>query len=478
MKTCPRRLALAFLLPGTLAVAASCTPVQPGPPKPRQPNIIFIMADDLGYGHLGSYGQTLIQTPNLDRMAEQGTRFTHYYAGSSLDAPSRSVLLTGKHSGHTSVRADTGTAALLARDTTVGELMKRFGYRTGVIGKWGLGGMRSSGLPWVHGFDEFFGMLHLVHAHYQYPFFVWQGSQKVFLPENEGGNRGRYVSDALTEAALSFIMRHRDRPFFLYLPYPVPHPELLAPPDAMRQYFGQWPEPNPYKGGHYHPQPHPRTALAAMVSRLDRDVGRILAALRDFGLDEKTLVLFTSDNGASGQGGSDLAFFKGNGPLGGTMGTLREGGIRVPMIVRWPGRVPAGRTSDFVWAAWDVVPTLLEAAGVPRPDGWDGESCLTAIQGLPQKARDFLYWEAGDGEALEQAVRMGEWKAIRPKPKAQVELYNVIEDPGETKNLAGESAGLVSRITGYMSKARTKPRKHPAEEPLHEYGPTETGFVR
>ncbi|MGH2689444.1 MAG: arylsulfatase, partial [Actinomycetota bacterium] len=365
-----RSATLAFLLLGC------ASPAPPGPPE--RPNIIFIMADDLGYGHLGCYGQEKIRTPNLDRMAREGLRFTQYYAGNPVCAPSRSVLMTGFHSGHTSVRNNPGGTPILDEDVTVAEVLKAAGYATGLFGKWGLGDAETPGPPWRQGFDEFFGYLHQVHCHFYYPYYLWKNDRKVMIPENEGERRAKYSHDLIVDHALDFLRRNKDRTFFQYVAFTIPHTELLVPEDSMREY--DFPEPKPYAGKHYASQPRPRAALAGMISRMDRDVGRILGRLRELGIDRKTIVFFTSDNGGQGTDGPDLEFFRANGLLRGAKGTVYEGGIRVPMIVRWPGRVAPG-VSDAVWAHWDVLPTLAELAGARPPAGIDGGSAAPALFG-------------------------------------------------------------------------------------------------
>ncbi|HJN08811.1 MAG TPA: arylsulfatase [Pirellulaceae bacterium] len=359
----------------------------------EQPNVIFIMADDLGYGQLGCYGQTRIRTPNVDRMAAEGTRFTQFYAGHCVCAPSRSVLMTGYHTGHTSVRINGGGAPLLPDDVTVAEVLKQAGYVTGCFGKWGLGDHGTDGVPYKQGFDEFFGYLHQVHAHFYYTHFLWKNDQKYPLKKNVGQKRNQYSHDVITQAALDFIRGHRRQPFFLYLPLTIPHFELLVPEDSLRQYRGKFPEPTPYvdRRKHYADQPAPRAALAAMISRLDGDVGRLFKLLKELDIDENTVVFFTSDNG-----GYQLAeeFFHGNGHLRGGKGSFYEGGIRVPMIVRWPGKIRADVTDDFVWTFWDVMPTLAELATGKCPEEIDGISVADRLLGREQEIPDrFLYWE-------------------------------------------------------------------------------------
>jgi arylsulfatase A-like enzyme len=444
----------------SLLAACGSADVAGGPP-PRRPNIVYILADDLGYAHLGCYGQEKIRTPALDRLASEGVRFTQFYAGNPVCAPSRSCLMTGTHSGHTSVRINPGGTPLLDRDVTIGEVLKTAGYATGLFGKWGLGDAGTDGVPWKQGFDEFFGYLHQVHCHFYYPHFLWKNDQKFPLAENEGEKRVRYSHDEIVREALDFVRRRKDRPFFLYLAPTLVHTELLVPEDSLSEYRGKFPEEKPYVGTHYASQPTPRAALAGMLSRLDRDVGRLLALLAELGLEKDTVVLFTSDNGGQGSDGPDLEFFKANQPLRGAKGMVYEGGIRVPMIVRWPGRIARGRVDDFVWANWDVLPTLADLAGVKPPDGIDGRSMLERVLGTgPGKPHEFLYWEHPAGGRLLQGVRTGNWKGVKLGKDAPLELYDLESDVSETKNVAVAYPDVVAKIEAYLKTARTEPRKY------------------
>lgn len=463
-----------FLAAAAAGLAASCRR-QPG----RPPNIIFILADDLGIGDLGCYGQRLIRTPHLDRMAAEGMRFLNAYAGCTVCAPSRSVLMTGLHMGHTSVRSNPGGVPLEAADVTVAELLKPAGYRTGCFGKWGLGDIGTEGVPWEQGFDEFFGYLHQVHAHYQYPAFLYQNGERYPLQGNTGGRRTTYAHDVIAEQALHFIRRSKEQPFFCYVPFTLPHLELLVPEDSMAEYRGRFPEPKPYRdpNNHYAAQPEPRTALAAMITRLDRDVGRILALVQDLGIDEQTLVLFSSDNGAASPLWQD-DFFQSTGGLRGHKQNLYEGGIRVPLIARWPGKVPPGAACAHPCGFWDFLPTACEIAGVRIPPHGDGISILPSLLGHEglQRRHEFLYWElprydAATGRFYEevpmQAVRMGPWKAVRPKPDAPLELYNLEQDPGESVNVAAGQPAVMARIEEFLKRARYEPR--PQTQPAHDW---------
>jgi arylsulfatase A-like enzyme len=443
----------------------------------RPPNIVFILADDLGWGDLGCYGQRWIRTPNLDRMAREGTRFTDAYAGCTVCAPSRSVLMTGFHMGHTSVRANTGGIPLRPEDVTVAEVLKQAGYATGCFGKWGLGDIGTEGVPWKQGFDEFFGYLHQVHAHFYYPPYLWENDRKFPLPGNQDGKRTTYSHDVIAERALDFIRRHRDRPFFCYVAFTIPHLELLVPEDSLAEYRGKIPEDKPYRDprNHYAPQDYPRAAYAAMITRMDRDVGRILRLLAELGLESSTIVFFTSDNGGAGRLWGD-EFFQSWGPFRGHKQNLYEGGIRVPMIVRWPGRVPAGRVSDFAWSFQDFLPTAADLAGIKPPAGIDGISVLPTLLGQRQSPHPYLYWELPRYDSKTgtfpdpvpmQAVRMGHWKAVRPKPGGPVELYDLARDPGETTDLAARMPDLRRKLEELMAQARTPPR--PQKEPASEW---------
>ncbi len=452
--------------------------------KVCSPNIVFILADDLGYGHLGCYGQTKIRTPRLDRMAREGTRFTQFYAGACVCAPSRSVLMTGFHGGHTSVRVNGGGTALLAEDRTVAEILADgSGYSCGLFGKWGLGDVGSEGVPTRQGFDEFFGYLDQVHAHFYYPWYLLRDEKKFPLPENDGEKRGTYSHDVIVEEALRFLRAKKSERFFLYLSLTIPHFELLVPDDSFSEYDGKFPEPFPYVNPrrHYADQPSPRATFAAMVTRLDRDVGRVLDLLAELGIDEKTIVFFTSDNG--GYLLDRENFFRANGPLRGGKGRLYEGGIRVPMIVRWPGRIRADHTDNLVWTFYDVLPTLAEIAGARIPEGIDGVSAAPRLLGKPQEEpKRFLYWDQVGGQQggppRSQAVRFGDWKAVRMRPGRPLELYDLATDVGETRNVADKHPKVVRQIEAYLRAATTPCRVYPPQEPTWSWERRRTGFVR
>ena len=474
--------------------------------SPRRPNIIYILADDLGYAELGCYGQSKIRTPNLNRLAAQGVRFTQHYSGSTVCAPSRCCLLTGQHSGHAYIRDNgelptEGQRAIPADTMTLGRVLQRAGYKTAVIGKWGLGGPGSSGEPNRQGFDHWFGYLCQRHAHNHYPTFLWRNGEKIPLPANpefaahqrlqeEPGDiqdyaqySGRqYAPDLMRAEALEFIRANRERPFFLYFATTIPHLALQVPDDSLRDYQGQWPE-TPYLGQRgYLPHPAPRAAYAAMVTRMDRDIGQMLALLDELGLAEDTLVVFSSDNGATFDvGGYDPPFFAGTGELRGHKANLYEGGIRVPLVARWPGHIAPGGTSEHVCASWDLLPTLAAAAGARAPSDIDGMSFLPALQGRGhQPEHDYLYWEFRSGGGS-QAVRMGKWKGIRRdlarNQATRVELYDLSKDPGEKDDLAAEHAQIVKRIETIMRAARTESEHFPLPAPPSPSSASDTRVI-
>jgi arylsulfatase A-like enzyme len=433
------------------------------------PNIVFILADDLGYGELGCYGQKKIQTPNIDRLAKEGMRFTQCYSGSHVCAPSRSTLMTGLHTGHTPIRANGGYRYLYPEDVTVAEVLKKAGYTSGGFGKWGLGVVETPGFPLKHGFDEWFGYYHQIHAHFYYTYYLWHNDTKFFLPENEGHQRARYSHDEIHKQALAFIRAQKDHPFFAYLPYTLPHVQLVVPEDSLRPYQGKWeetPMPDPRPG--YIGAEEPYATFAGMVSRLDRGVGEVMALLKELNLDERTIVLFSSDNGPQGNQWQRVAdFFNGNGPLRGYKGEWYEGGIRIPLIARWPGKIKPDTTSDHACAFWDFLPTFAELAGAETPKNLDGLSFVPTLLGKAQKEHDFLYWEMGRGTNLNQAVRMGDWKAIRHKLKGPIELYNLSTDRAEKTNVASEHPDIVEKITKLMASEHTNERNYGAEKGSH-----------
>lgn len=435
-----------------------------------RPNILVIQADDLGYGDLSAYGQARFKTPVLERLAREGVRFTHYYAGSTVCAPSRASLMTGLHTGHTSIRGN-GEVPLLESDWTVALALRDAGYRTAIVGKWGLGGPGTTGQPERKGFESSFGFLDHRHAHRQYTDHLYRNGERVETnPDSE------YVNDLFTAESLTFISRSDPRPFFLYLNYTVPHAELRVPEDALAPLRGRFPEtpfvnraadartsgPDTVSLG-YRSQPTPHAAFAAMITRMDRDIGTLLERLRARGLDRRTLVMFISDNGPHQEGGGDPVFFKSSGGLRGIKRDLYEGGIRVPMIARWPGTIPAGRVSDHPAAHWDLFPTLAELAAAGTPPGLDGVSLVPTLRGRQQRPHEFLYWEFHE-RGFQQAVRMGSWKAVRLQKDSALELYDLAADPAEAHDLAGSRPDIVARIERYLETARTDSQRWPVRE--------------
>ncbi len=424
--------------------------------QPRRPNILFILADDLGYGDLGCYGQRLVPTPHLDALAAGGLRCTDAYAGSTVCAPSRCCLMTGLHSGHARVRGNV-LVPLRPDDVTVATVLRGVGYQTALIGKWGLGEPGSTGVPTRQGFDEFFGYLNQRHAHNYYPTHLWRGEERVPLanlvpdenPDGSGvaGERVEYSHDLFVAEAEKYLRRRRGQPFFLYLALTIPHANNEAGREGM-----EVPELGDYADRDW---PAPERARAAMITRMDRDLGRLLRVLREQNLTRDTLVIFTSDNGPHREGGSDPAFFGASGPLRGIKRDLYEGGIRVPMIAAWPGVIEPGRTSDLPWAFWDFLPTAAEAAGAPAPDGLDGVSVLPELLGRRQEhPPPYQYWEFHE-RGFSQAVRLGHWKAVRPGLDAPIELYDLRSDLGETTDLAAAKPDLAASLGRLMDDART-----------------------
>jgi len=424
-----------------------------------KPNIIFIQADDLGYGDLSCYGQRKFKTPNIDRLAAEGMRFTQYYAGSTVCAPSRSALMTGQHTGHTRIRGN-ARHPLLPEDVTVAEVLKATpgaGYKTALIGKWGLGEAGTTGVPNRQGFDYFFGYLNQRHAHNYYPTFLWRNEERIKLrnvvpDEDEEGsgnstNRVDYTHDLMAEEALKFIERNSGGPFFLYLAFTIPHANNEAKNKGM-----EVPDLGEFASEDW---PDQEKAKAAMITRMDRDVGRLMASLKKLGIDDNTLVFFTSDNGPHREGGADPDFFDSNGPLRGIKRDLYEGGIRVPMIARWPKRIKAGAKSDQVWAHWDLPPTVAEIAGVKPPANIDGVSMLNALLGRRQRNHEFLYWEFHE-RGFSQAVRMRDWKAVRRSQDSPLELYDLKNDLGEQNDVAVKHPEVVKKIEDYLKTARTE----------------------
>lgn len=441
-----------------------------------RPNIVLIVADDLGYGELGCYGQQRIKTPRIDQLAAQGIRFTQFYAGSPVCAPSRCTLMTGKHPGHAYIRNNgdpkgledlaaqygwvfPGQNPILEDEITIAELLKQRGYATAAIGKWGLGHFGTTGDPNRQGFDLFYGYNCQRHAHNHYPRFLWRNGDKDFLPGNDRSLTGEtYSQDRFTEEALQFIRQHRQEPFFLYLPFAVPHVSIQVPDSSLAQYAGEFEETD-YKKDGYERHPTPHAGYAAMVSHWDRDVGTIVDLIDELGLGPQTLILLTSDNGPTHHrvGGADSTYFNSAGPLRGRKGSVWEGGLRVPLIARWTGEIPPGRESDLIAAFWDLLPTICASAGVEPPDVVDGISLLPTLRQMGQQPQhDYLYWEFA-GYGGQQAVRQGDWKALRQdlrRGNRQWQLYNLAEDLAESRDLAEQRPAIVAQLASVAENAR------------------------
>jgi arylsulfatase A-like enzyme len=436
------------------------------------PNVVFILADDLGYGDLGCYGQTKFQTPNIDKLAKQGLVFTQHYAGSTVCAPSRSAFLTGMHTGHTYIRGNKeifpeGQHPLPDSVFTLAEMFKSRGYITGMYGKWGLGYPGSEGDPLNQGFDFFAGFNCQRRGHNYFPEHLWYNHEKRVILQNAGTNNKEYAPDLIQKSLLSFLKKVKDDPFFLYVPSIIPHAELVAPENKMKKYRGKFGAETPYEGtqptdeyykiGGYGPQPEPRAAFAAMVSLLDEQVGGILNTLKELNVYENTIIVFSSDNGPHLEGGADPDFFDSNGKLRGYKRDLYEGGIRVPLIVHWPKKIKPG-TTDHISAFWDFLPTFSELTGSKPPQNIDGISMYPTLFDKPeqQKKHSSLYWEFYE-DGGKQAVRKGKWKAVKlnvhDSTRDYIELYDLTVDISESNNLALTYPQIVQELDSIMSKA-------------------------
>ena len=443
-----------------------------------KPNVIFILADDLGIGDLGCYGQKKIRTPNIDRLAGEGMRFTAHYSGNSVCAPARCALMTGRHMGHAVIRDNgqrapgaEGQTPMPADTVTVAQLMKKAGYATAIVGKWGLGMPEDQSSPHHFGFDHSYGYLCQGVAHTFYPPHLWRDDQREMLPGNppyDPAMRGAippggktYAHDLMAADALRWVREKKDAPFFLYLAFTIPHLSLQVPEDSLAEYRALgWPETAFTNTRHYANHHTPRAAYAAMITRMDRDIGRLLALLKELAIDENTLVLFASDNGAVFPlSGTDPAFFGSTGGLRGFKQDLYEGGIRTPLLARWPGQIKPGTTSDHASAFWDFLPTMCELTGAAPPPGIDGLSYLPTLLGQSaQKKHPYLYWEyhSAGGRV---AARMGGWKAIRnnvkKNPDSPLELYDLARDPAETRDLAAQHPEIAAKMRAILAGART-----------------------
>jgi arylsulfatase A-like enzyme len=439
-------LATAWLGLACMASASAAAP---------KPNFIFILSDDLAQGDVGAYGQKLIQTPHLDRMGREGTRYTQAYCGTSVCAPSRASLITGLHSGHCPIRANRevqpeGQKPLPEGTFTVAKLLKSAGYATAAIGKWGMGMFDTSGSPLKVGFDHFFGYNCQRHAHSYFPTYLYNDDQRFELPGNDGnklveGKGAIYAQDLIADETLKWVRAHKNRPFFLFYAITLPHGAFQINDQGI------------YRDK---PWTEQQKNYAAMVTRLDRDVGRLLDLLRELGLDRNTLVLFSGDNGSSFDPQSEIGKLFDQtmgGKLRGFKRSLYEGGLRQAAFAWWPGTVPAGRVSDEPWAFWDYLPTVAELSGARLPPGvrTDGLSLAAFLKGGPAPRRDYFYWELheNNGASL-QAARWGDWKAVRNGPSQSIEIYDLKSDVGETKNLAAARPDLVARAEAILKSAR------------------------
>ncbi len=476
--------------------------------KHKKPNIIYILADDLGYGDLGCYGQNKIETPHIDRLAREGKGFTQFYAGSPVCAPSRCVLLTGKHTGHAFIRGNhewgergevwnfakavedpnlEGQYPIPENTTTIGTLLQSAGFTTGIVGKWGLGGPLSHGIPSKQGFDFFFGYNCQRQAHTYYPKHLWKNEEKVWLDNelivpgtklDEGANpydpasydkfnQSDYAPDLMFEEILGFVKENQQNPFFLYWASPIPHVPIQAPQRWVDYYVQKFGDEEPYLGQHgYFPARYPHATFAAMVSYLDENVGRLVETLKELGLYDNTLILFTSDNGAGIGGGSTAEWFDSAAPFmsqrGRTKGTVYEGGIRTPLIAVWPGHIKADSKSDHISAFYDVMPTLCELTGVATPEDTDGISFLPALLDIQeQHQHEFLYWEF-PSYGGQQAVRIGKWKGMRrnilSEDNIDIQLFDLETDLQEQNNVAAQHPEVVEKIREIMSTARSVPQ--------------------
>jgi arylsulfatase A len=444
---------------------------------PQKPNIVYILADDLGYGDLSCYGQKKFKTPNIDQLAKAGMLFTQHYAGCTVCAPSRSSLMTGFHTGHTPIRGNKGwdpegQYPIPANTFTIAELMKQAGYSTGAFGKWGLGFIGTEGDPNKQGFDEFFGFNCQSLAHNYFPEYLWDNNQKVILKGNTGDKYKEYAPKLIHERALRFIEKNNPnqtgKPFFLFYPTTIPHAELLLPEENLNEFSGKLLPERIYKGaepgeasfrkGGYGTQNESHAAFAAMVTLLDRQVGEVVDKLKELGLDKNTIIIFSSDNGPHLEGGADPDYFDSNGPLKGYKRDLYEGGIRVPMIACWPGKIKAGSKTDHVSAFWDVMPTVADIAGISGPKNLDGISFLPSLTGNGiQEKHETLYWEFHELDGR-QALLRNDWKLVRyhvfTPEKTTTELYNLKTDISEERNVAAENPELVKEMLEILKNSR------------------------
>ena len=495
-----------FRLIGISALVVQCTGGERHSPVKNsgKPNIIYILADDLGYGDLGAYGQTKIETPNIDKLAASGMLFTQHYSGSPVSAPSRCVLLTGKHTGHSQVRGndewgDRGDVwnyrAMIADSTlegqrpletgsvTIASLLKKSGYRTGMIGKWGLGAPHTESIPTKMGFDYFFGINCQRMAHTFYPVFLYENEQRYHLendtvapntlletdadPMDQASyaayNLKEYAPDIMFTRLTAFVNNNKDNPFFLYWATPIPHAALQAPQKWVDYYVDKFGDEKPYRGENsYFPHRYPHAAYAAMISYLDDQIGNLVSQLKELGIYENTLIIFSSDNGPTYNGGTDSPWFDSGGPFrseqGFGKGNVNEGGIRVPMISSWPSKITPGSVSGHISAFWDVMPTFCDIAGIKPPVEADGLSFLPELTGKRQKQHKYLYWEFPESGG-QQAVIFGKYKVIRKdmhKGNAEFEIYDLESDKEETKNIAANHPEIIKKVEDIIKKEHKK----------------------
>ena len=454
-----------------LTLLASLAAISCSQKEDKLPNIIFILADDLGYGDLSCYGQQKFSTPNIDRIARDGMMFTQHYTGCTVSAPSRSSLMTGQHTGHTPIRGNRGWEPegqwpLPADSYTIAELLKTKGYMTGAFGKWGLGYIDTEGDPNKQGIDEFFGYNCQSLAHNYYPDHLWNNHEKIILHENDSGKTGAYSAEIIHEAAIKFIEKNRNKPFFMFYPTTIPHAELFAKEEYMKMFRGKFEPEKSFRGtddgpdfrlGPYGSQPEAHAAFAAMIKQLDDNVGEILGKIAELDIEENTIVFFASDNGPHLEGGADPDYFNSNGDLKGYKRDMYDGGIRTPMLVKWPGRIQEGSKTDHISAFWDIMPTLAEISGAELPENTDGISFLPTLLGKgKQKEHEYLFWEFHE-QGGKMAVRTGNWKAVKlninKTPQGETELYDLSSDIGETKNVASSNPDIVRKIEEIMKEA-------------------------
>lgn len=452
------------LAAGSLALASAGARGSYAPEK--KPNIIYILLDDAGYGDLSCYGQDRFETPNIDRLAGEGIRFESHYAGSAVCAPSRCSLMTGYHTGHATIRGNRsmepeGQMPLPADAVTLPRLLKKAGYKNGMFGKWGLGPPGSSGDPMDQGFDKFFGYNCQSLAHNYYPEYLWHNRDKVML------HKEAYSHDLIMEKALEFIRQSSKGPFFCYLPVTIPHASLHVPEESARPFRKKFWMFEPVPGFYAGPViMNPAACFAGMMTRLDSQVGELMALLKELGIEEDTLVMLTSDNGPHAEGGAVPWFFDSNGPFRGIKRDLYEGGIRVPMMARWPGVIKPGTVTGHVSAFWDVLPTLCDVSGIKAPEGTDGISMLPALLGREegQEQHELLYWELSELGGR-QAVRSGKWKAVRylvsVNPRARLKLFDLEKDPEEKHDLAASFPDVARHMEGLLASARTPSKQFP-----------------